>query len=108
MSATVVAKGDSALGVWPHWVVRVDGAIVDGAFVTSDDWAPYIFDFDASARAQDVRIEFDDDHYDPPEHDRNLYVDRVTIACAPTCNDDLTNGTETDTDCGGGECPTGL
>lgn len=102
---TVRAKGDPSLGIWPRMVVTVDGNHVGTTYATSNAWTDYFFDALPAAGTRDLRIAFDNDHYAPPHHDRNLYLDRVTIACAPTCSDFVLNGDESDIDCGGGECP---
>jgi hypothetical protein len=103
---TVRAKADPALGVWPHMVVSVGGVQVGEGFVTSSTWSDYEFEFLAPGGTEEVRVAFDNDYYAPPYHDRNLYVDRVVVECASSCDDEVWNGSETDVDCGGGECPT--
>ncbi|MBN1605991.1 MAG: hypothetical protein JW940_05130, partial [Polyangiaceae bacterium] len=79
-SLTVAARGQSAAGVWPHMVVSVGGSVIGSVFVTSTSWQSYPFSFTTSAGTRQIRVAFDNDRYAPPE-DRNLYVDKVVVAC---------------------------
>ncbi len=76
----VMAQGQPALGVWPHMVVTVDGVEVGDSNVTSTSYAPYTFNFTASGGTAEIRVEFDNDYYVPPD-DRNLLVDSVLVDC---------------------------
>ncbi len=104
---TVVAQGSVAQGVWPTMELRVGGAVVGTKVVNSTSWVPYSFTYNATAGAKTVGVYFTNDINVPPE-DRNLYVDKVTVACPSTasasCTDGVKNGSETAVDCGG-SCP---
>jgi hypothetical protein len=102
---TVRARGDQALGVWPHLVVSVGGTVVGDTFVTSSTFADYAFELVATEGNQEVRLAFDNDYYAPPQHDRNLYVDKLTVECSDGCNTGAQDGFESDVDCGGTVCP---
>lgn len=78
---TVRALGQSAAGVAPRMIVRVGGVIVGDVFVTPTTYTDFSFTFLASGGPQEIRIEFTNDFYQPPE-DRNLWLDKVTVECA--------------------------
>lgn len=79
----VVAKGTFAGNAWPHMRVLVGSTLVGQADVSSGTYREYPFEFDASAGAAQLRIEFDNDYYSGSE-DRNLLVDKVTVGCVTT------------------------
>lgn len=103
--ATLVvrARGEAALGVWPHMVVRVDGVAVGDANVTSAGFADYTFHFVTDGGPAVISIAFDNDAYQPPE-DRNLIVDSVSVGCAEPTEADLTATLVKYTDWGAGYC----
>lgn len=78
---TVRALGQSAGGVAPHMIVRVGGTVVGQVNVGQTTYTDFPFTFSASAGLQEIRIEFDNDFYQPPQ-DRNLWLDRLTVECA--------------------------
>lgn len=86
-AVTVRALGQLAQGVAPHMIVRVGGAVIGNVYVTNTAYADFEFTFNAPGGTQEIRIEFDNDFYQPPQ-DRNLWLDRVIIGCtsAPTTN----------------------
>jgi hypothetical protein len=79
-SITVTARGQSAAGVAPHMLVSIGGAVVGNVFVTSANFAPHTFNFMTTPGNKEIRVTFDNDFYAPPQ-DRNLYVDKVEVAC---------------------------
>jgi hypothetical protein len=98
---TVRARGQQALGIFPHMVIRVGGVAIGNATVGSTGFADYAFSFDATAGTKVLSITFDNDYYRPPA-DRNLIVDSVTIGCPLP----LTGQLALSTDWGAGYCMT--
>jgi len=84
-TVTVRALGESAAGVSPHMVVRVDGNVIGSRFITSNQYDEFSYTFLAAAGTQEIRVEFDNDYYNdsttPPE-DRNLWLDKIIVDCA--------------------------
>jgi len=80
---TVNASGTLAAGQWPHLVVSVGGTVIGSASATSTSFAPYVFNATIPAGSKEVRVAFDND-YQANGQDRNLLVDKVTIACGGT------------------------
>jgi subtilisin family serine protease len=79
-SITVQARGELANGVAPHMVVSVGGSPIGNVSVSSSTYAPYTFNFTATAGSQEIRVAFDNDLFAPPQ-DRNLIVDSVSVDC---------------------------
>lgn len=79
---SVNARGEEAYGVWPHMVVSVNGSPIGNVTVDTEWYSEYTFDFLPSAGPQQIRVSFDNDAYAPPDNDRNLVVDKVTVGCA--------------------------
>jgi hypothetical protein len=82
-TVTVRALGQSAAGVAPHMIVRVGSTVIGDVYVSQTSYTNFSFTFTASAGPQEIRITFDNDLYQPPQ-DRNLWLDRVTVECAPS------------------------
>ena len=85
----VSASGTYAGGEWPNMTVTINGAQVYQTTVESDSWTDYTVAFDAPAGTAEVRVNFTNDYYNPPE-DRNLLLDKVTVVCeqsGPFCGD---------------------
>jgi hypothetical protein len=80
----VRARGQSAAGVWPRMTLSVGGAVVGTTTVNSTSFAEYAFTVNANAGTREIRVSFDNDYFANGE-DRNLYVDRVVVACPVTC-----------------------
>jgi hypothetical protein len=77
---SVVAAGTPAAGAWPHLVLETDGAAVGEATVASGTWQTLTFTTSiAAAGTKTLRIAFDNDYLTSSE-DRNLLVDRLTVA----------------------------
>jgi hypothetical protein len=74
----VSAYGQSAVGVWPHMIVKVGNQTIGSTTVNATTYTPYEFSFDPSAGSQTVSVSFDNDYYQNGQ-DRNLYVDSVAI-----------------------------
>lgn len=79
---SVNARGEEAYGGWPHMIVSVNGSPIGDVTVDSEWYAEYTFDFLPSAGPQQISVSFDNDVYAPPDVDRNLVVDKVTVGCA--------------------------
>jgi mannose/cellobiose epimerase-like protein (N-acyl-D-glucosamine 2-epimerase family) len=77
---TVNASGTVAAGQWPHLVLSVGGTVIGSATVNSVSFAPYVFNATIPAGSKEVRVAFDND-YNANGQDRNLLVDKLTIAC---------------------------
>lgn len=80
---TVRAAGAQAGGSWPIMRIDVNGTPVRWFFVTDTTWQDYNFTFASTPGTYEVRINFINDYYNPPE-DRNLYVDKAVLACNPS------------------------
>lgn len=81
-SLAVRVRGESAAGIAPHMVVRVGGVIIGDLFVHSTSWTEYDFSFEATGGPEEIRVEFDNDYYNPPYEDRNLFLSSVSVDCA--------------------------
>lgn len=77
---TVSAAGRVAAGVWPSMSVYVGTTRVGTASVASTSYLPYAFAFTATAGAQTIRVQFDNDFVSSSE-DRNLLVKNVAVSC---------------------------
>lgn len=77
---SVLARGQAALGIPAHMVIRVGGQIVGQTFVPSASNQWYDFYFQSTPGQKLVEIAFDNDLYAPPA-DRNLYVRTLSIDC---------------------------
>lgn len=76
---TVRAFGQSALGVWPHMIVRVGNQVVGDLNVQATAYSPYQFYYAAPASgSRQVSISFDNDYYQNGD-DRNLFLDALSI-----------------------------
>lgn len=76
---TVRAFGQSALGVWPHMIVRVDNQVIGDLNVQATTYSPYQFYYAAPASGpRQVSVSFDNDYYQNGE-DRNLFLDALSI-----------------------------
>ena len=84
VTITVMAAGRIAANVWPHMVVSVGGTAIGNVYVNTTSWAPYAFNYTATAGVQEIRVTFDNDSLTNGE-DRNLHVDNVTVTCAGPC-----------------------
>jgi len=78
----VVARGTPQGGVFPHLVLRIDGAFADAVTVSSTDWQTFSVSAVLSAGAHELALAFDNDAYAPPE-DRNLFLDQVRYGLDP-------------------------
>lgn len=78
---TVLARGQSALGVLPNMRVSVGGTVLGNVSVLAGStYQPYQFVAPVTAGLKQVRVEFTNDFYSPPQ-DRNLFVDAVSVTC---------------------------
>jgi hypothetical protein len=84
VTITVTAAGRIAAGVWPHMVVSVGGTAIGNVYVSTTSWAPYSFNYTATAGVQEIRVTYDND-YNANGEDRNLHVDKVDVTCAGPC-----------------------
>ncbi len=81
---TVIARGEIALGVAPHMLVRVGGQIIGAADVSASGFTEHSFFADlATSGTRGVAVEFDNDYYVEGEADRNLVVDAVVVDPCP-------------------------
>lgn len=99
---TVRARGEPALGVFPHMVVSVGGSPIGSTTVSSTEFADYDFHPFLTAGPQLLSITFDNDFFTPPE-DRNLIVDHVAVDCR-TIPPSLSGELVLFTDWGAGYC----
>jgi hypothetical protein len=101
----LVARGTPCAGQWPIAQVSIDGQLFGTAAVSRSEWhTTSVFGMITKGPHQ-VSVAFVNDASNPPQEDRNLYVDKVLVA-----RDDgadgiqlLTNpGATADVTCGGG------
>lgn len=78
----VTARGSLAGGVGPRMTVSVGATTLGVVSVTSLAWAPYAFPVPGGL-AGPIRVTFDNDAVIGNE-DRNLYVDKLALACGAT------------------------
>jgi endoglucanase len=76
----VVARGQSAGGVWPRMIVSVGGQVLSTVSVTSTSWTEYGVDLTRAAGSAEIRVSFDNDAIVGSE-DRNLLLDKVIVRC---------------------------
>ena len=88
---TISAAGSPANGIWPHMSVVVNGMVVFAATVASASWNDYDFSFTTIAGTHEVRIYFTNDFYGGTSNDRNLYIDKATVACTMSTPSELIN-----------------
>jgi endoglucanase len=79
---TVSAAGTVAAGVWPRFVVSIDGQTIGSASATTTGYRDYPFTFTGSGGAKQLRITFDNDQNANGE-DRNLLLDKVVVRTCP-------------------------
>ncbi len=75
----VHARGTPTAGIFPLVRISVDGETV-GTIGTSDLWKTTTVQVSLNAGKHAVSVAFINDGSNPPNEDRNLYVDRVVIA----------------------------
>ncbi|MBI3321452.1 MAG: hypothetical protein HYZ91_04200, partial [Candidatus Omnitrophica bacterium] len=81
----VGARGSYAGGGWPLMEVRIDQQLLAKVEVNDKNWQTYVLTGSVTAGAHQVAIAFTNDYYNAPE-DRNLYVDKITIAAPDAMN----------------------
>ena len=74
----VTAAGQSANGVAPSMQITVNGTAVFTTSVTATTFTDYPFTFNAPTGTAEVRVNFTNDLYQPPQ-DRNLFLDKVKL-----------------------------
>ena len=78
---TVSAAGSYAGWGWPNMRVDVNNIPVYSTEVNTTTWSDYDFSFAAPSGTYEVRIYFTNDYYGGSSNDRNLYIDKATMAC---------------------------
>lgn len=73
----VLASGTPAFGGWPIMPLRINGRPVDNVVVPTNQPAWYTLSSDLSAGTHQLAISFDNDAYNPPYEDRNLFLDKI-------------------------------
>lgn len=81
----VVARGAPLGGIWPHLVLRIDGAFGDAISVSSSGWQTFTLAATLTAGKHELALVFDNDAYAPPE-DRNVCLDQVRYGLDPAPN----------------------
>jgi O-antigen ligase/tetratricopeptide (TPR) repeat protein len=75
----IKAKGEDALSIWPHMMVKFNNKRVMDVYV-SDDWKEYSGIIIVDCPANRFGIVFDNDYYDEVSmKDRNLYIDGIKL-----------------------------
>jgi hypothetical protein len=95
---TVTAFADVAQGTGAHMIVTVGGTQIGAAYVNATSFKDYPFSFTATAGAQEVRVQFDNDYFGGAGGaDRNLIVKTVVIQSVvggcPAAGGESPNGT---------------
>jgi hypothetical protein len=78
----VVARGDPCLGVYPVIRVSVDNEPLGYIATSSDQWQAVSTSGRIQKGQRKVTLAFINDQSNPPDEDRNLYVDKFLIARA--------------------------
>lgn len=73
----VAASGTPAFGVWPQMSLKIDGRAVDNASVPTNQLAWYTLSADLTPGTHQLAISFDNDAWNPPNEDRNLFLDKI-------------------------------
>jgi hypothetical protein len=111
----VIAKGKLAYDIGPEMGLLIDGVLVDNAvLVNTTTPETFVFDTEVSEGVHEVAIRFYNDLWIPPDVDRNLYVDKITITprdCITSesiCTDALDNDGDGLIDCADPDCTDAL
>ena len=73
----VRASGTPALGGWPQMSLKIDGRAVDNLTVPTNQLAFYPLSADLTPGPHQLAISFDNDTWNPPNEDRNLFLDQI-------------------------------
>ncbi len=73
----VLARGTPAFGDWPVMTLKLDGRVVDHATVASNTLSWYTLSADLTPGTHQLALSFDNDAYNPPNEDRNLFLDKI-------------------------------
>ncbi len=71
------ASGTPAYGAWPQMSLRIDGRSRDFVVVPTNQLAWYTLSADLSPGTHQLAISFDNDAWNPPNEDRNLFLDQI-------------------------------
>jgi len=71
------ASGTPAYGGWPLMSLRIDGRSQDFIVVPTNQLAWYTLSADLPAGTHQLAISFDNDAWNPPTEDRNLFLDEI-------------------------------
>lgn len=73
----VSASGTPAFGGWPQMSLRIDGQVRDFIFVPGTNLAFYTLSADLTAGTHQLAVSFDNDAWNPPNEDRNLFLAQI-------------------------------
>jgi len=71
------ASGTPAFGGWPLMTLHIDNQVCDSTFVPSTNLAFYTLSADLSAGTHQLSVSFDNDTWNPPTEDRNLFLSQI-------------------------------
>jgi len=74
------AMGSYANNIWPNMKLKVGSSTIGSTTVASSSFRDYNFSSNISSGNQEVAIYFTNDYYNPPNEDRNLFLDKITIS----------------------------
>ncbi|MCD4779477.1 MAG: S8 family serine peptidase [Candidatus Omnitrophica bacterium] len=75
----IIAKGEYFDATLPDMEVRVDQIPLDNINVDATDWATYTLNIPLSAGQHQIALAFTNDGFSPPDLDRNLMIDKVSL-----------------------------
>ena len=73
----VSASGTPAFGGWPQMSLQIDGQVADSTMVPSTNLAFYTLSADLPAGTHQIAVSFDNDAWNPPTEDRNLFLSQI-------------------------------
>lgn len=73
----VAARGTPALGEWPRMSLKIDGRAVDNVTVPTNQLTWFTLAADLTPGTHQLAVSFDNDGWNPPSEDRNLFLDKI-------------------------------
>jgi len=73
----IKASGTPAYGVWPQMSLKIDGRAQDTIAVPTNQLAWYTLSADLAPGVHQLAVSFDNDAWNPPTEDRNLFLDEI-------------------------------
>lgn len=73
----ISASGTPAFGGWPQMSLRIDGQVRDSILVPTNALGFYTLSADLTSGVHQLSISFDNDTWNPPTEDRNLFLAQI-------------------------------